>query len=265
MAKIPMEWYPRAHRVSIDPGLYRDGGSMLTAYPWRFVLHTTEGPTIAGAEQTFQSRRMWPHFCADPTKRVLRQYLPFSRAGRTLDNDPGGVETNRGACIQIELVGFADRVNDTWTADACEWLGSELAGLFDAFGIVKRSTVRPWVDATDGFVAREGAPQRMTLDEWAKFDGYCGHSHSPEDDHYDPGHWNTTAFERGLNGTMEDPDMTPDELLDALESKRGQALLVKAVKHAFEATQADGKVADGAAIQGLVNDLRGRQVPPFKK
>ena len=205
-----MDWYPRAHRVNVSPMSYRDGGSMLDA-PWRFVVHTTEGGTIAGAEQTFAVRRMWPHFCADPTTRTLRQYVPLSRAGRTLKNLAGGAETNRLACVQIELVGFADRIGELWTADACEWLGGEFADLFHELGIWPGSTPRAWVDATDGFVARSDAPQRMTAAEWSAFNGVCGHQHVPENDHYDPGRWNVAAFLAPIVPHLEE-DMTPEQL-----------------------------------------------------
>ena len=86
-----------------------DGGSW-TGGGRKGLLHTTEGRTAADAFAAFKNKGSWPHFTASfaGNRFQIWQHIPLNRASRSLGNPAGGVETNRGNVIQIELVGTAD-------------------------------------------------------------------------------------------------------------------------------------------------------------
>lgn len=174
----------------------RDGGAQVDGYPWRLVLHTTEGgesQTTDSAQAGYSARGIWPHFTADIRNGKtwdIVQHGPLSRGATVMDNDAGGAaQTNRAHCIAIELIGQADRARELFSNEGFRWLGTKLAPIFGP-GLVQfhgPPPHRPFVDATDGWVAREDAFQRFTIEEWNTYDGVCGHCHGPEDEHYDPG------------------------------------------------------------------------------
>ena len=198
-----LDWLPDVERV----GWNRDGGSHV-AGPWRLVIHRTEGWDVDASIGTYRQRGVWPHFTADirPGQFRLVQHGPLNVAASAMKNLPGGVETNRRQAIQIEVVGFTDRPfgDENW-----QWLGAQLAPIFAGGEIKAESTTRAWVDASDGFIARPDAPQRMTYLEWDTFNAICGHQHVPENDHYDPGKIDIVGLCQGITGSI---DMTADEL-----------------------------------------------------
>lgn len=209
-----IDWLPDVERVAWN----RDGGSHVGG-PWRFVIHRTEGYGVDQSIATYRSRGVWPHLTADirPGQLRLVQHGPFTVAASAMKNLPGGVETNRRQAIQIEVVGFTDRPfgDEDW-----HWLGTKVAPCFADGQINAASTFRRWVDASDGFVARPDAPQRMTFDEWASFNAICGHQHVPENDHYDPGKIDIAAFIAGIN---QEDDMTPIEVRTIIREELAKA------------------------------------------
>src|SRR5262249_35087519 len=96
-----MPIYPNAVRV---PG--HNAGNYLGG-PWRIVWHTTEGNTAEEAFGWFQKKYSWPHFTVDEDH--VYQHTDTSVAALSLENAPGGVETNLWHAVQIELVSFAAR------------------------------------------------------------------------------------------------------------------------------------------------------------
>lgn len=63
--------------------IYNGGSqwSKILPMPWRGVLHTTEGPTLASAISEFQSTNFWPHFTIDPAG-AIDQHLPLTIGAR---------------------------------------------------------------------------------------------------------------------------------------------------------------------------------------
>ena len=144
------------------------------------VLHTTESPPGSGrgVDNFFQNRLQGgqdyrPHVLFDPSDGFEKRYLYPSDYARALNNESGGVETNRrpGGVFQVEIVGqSADcgEYDDIWYAALQEYLvyWSILLDIDYAF--------------------YEG--RRLSPEEWyAPRYGWFGHRHVPENNHSDPG------------------------------------------------------------------------------
>src|SRR4051794_4041213 len=82
-----------------------DGGSWAnTTSPWRGVLHTTEGSSIASALDTYRKDNFWPHFTVDPVAGRRVQHISMNRADRALGHKTGvRPETNRLRAISTEI------------------------------------------------------------------------------------------------------------------------------------------------------------------
>lgn len=154
--------------------------------PACIVLHTTETNTdprkwVAGFQYP-------SHVLCSYEHDVILQLLDFWASAKALYNAPGGVETNRKPCIQIEINGYADDAG-SWPDAKLKWIGEKvLSPIFDwlntaGFGLDVTQIPAP---GPHGGSASETAVQRMSFDEWNKFHGICGHRHVPENDHYDP-------------------------------------------------------------------------------
>jgi hypothetical protein len=169
------DWYPAANKA--NPG--RDAGTFISTYKKKGVIHKTEGSSVSGAIGAYRSANSWPHFTVG-TAGDVHQHLALSRAGRALQNLSGGVETNRGGAIQIELVGY-----------------SKNASLPSAQELAMKALMR-WIEANAGvqqygprFGGQEQYGQRNPFEfshsYWISFNGWCGHQHVPENSHWDPG------------------------------------------------------------------------------
>lgn len=176
-------WYPAAIRDPIRDGTrVIDGGAFFEGMPFRGVLHTTEGTSYAGAKAAYRTHKSPPHFTGglEAGQFVVRQHIPLDRAGRALENPPGGVETNRARAIQIEVVAFAS--NPHWPIEL-------QVGLRDLMVWIEAQTgIRPWAPPF-GNASSYGtrSATRMAGRDWYRFDGWCGHQHVPENKHWDPG------------------------------------------------------------------------------
>lgn len=179
-------WHPRSVRVTPDPPT--DGGSFVDGYAAREVLHTTEGgPDYRPSRSSYFGHAFWPHATAARVDGIARivQHLPISRAARAMENDAGGVETNRAHAVQLEIGWWADRIGDLpddiaavagdWVTWVAGQIGCRLAG------------PRFYGRDAGWQLTLESAPQRFTADAWRAFDGVCGHQHVPENVHWDPG------------------------------------------------------------------------------
>lgn len=171
---MPAElWYPAAER-----DLHDDAGPMLSG-PYRGVLHTTESsgyPTYKPGTH--------PHFTVwlEAGKAKARQHVPLDHAASALMHPAGTVDTNRHSAVQIEIATYASKVTRT------------PAALLDA----TRKLMR-WVEKQTGihrtaptfkpYPASYGIHNgvRLTDSQWARFNGWCGHQHVPNNDHGDPG------------------------------------------------------------------------------
>lgn len=174
-------WLKGFKRVEAD----RSGGRYVGG-PFKLLIHTTEGSSVAGAIGAYRSHGAWPHFTVDPRTKEKVQHYSMDVAARALKNLPGGVETNNKNVIQVEVVGRAAESRN-WPKSYNEWLAKEVfEPIMKAKGI---STRHPrFYDGQDGFtLATPYARQRMSYNDWNNFNGIVGHQHVPENDHWDPG------------------------------------------------------------------------------
>lgn len=165
------------------PGTYVVNG------PWRLVLHTTEsGPNSTNAViGLFRSRPCsTPHFCINPADRRKIQFIRTEWACAALANAPGGVETNRIPCIQVEIVGWANETHN-WPDEYLQFIGEFIADVIRSGIPLNLDNVPEFLGAMDGTIATSYARQRFSPAKWNSFDGVCGHQHVPENDHWDPG------------------------------------------------------------------------------
>lgn len=200
----------------------------------KVVIHTTESDP--GSWRTIRNlwrgREAWgrglPHFLAEGDRYV--QLLPLDVAAYTLENLPGGVETNRcGPAIQVEIVG---RARNGLTDVDYEALGRWLADLVKA-GVPLNLSQHPRFYGPDaGFtLAQVHARQRMGHDEFHSFAGFCGHQHVPENSHWDPGALDGARVERIARGHLAQvtapalAGMEDDDVYDIITDGRSDSPL----------------------------------------
>lgn len=161
--------------------------------PSLLLLHTCESEATARQNAEYLVRiAAEPHWVFDPRFPLDEaiQLLPYTATGKALRNLPGGVETNRrdvdgdglADVIQVELVGYADRVagyDDAWYRNLREFLGRRCAELGIPY-VFPRRFAESYGDASN---------VRCTLAEWVDpgLVGIVGHCHASENDHWDPG------------------------------------------------------------------------------
>lgn len=170
MAKCPFaEFKP----ISGSSGAY-------TGKPFRIVHHTTEGSSASGAFAAFKKNRSDPHFTVDHARIV--QHIDTAEGGRALANRKGGVQTNRHAAIQIEVVGFAgaDKKKATLkhVARLCRWLEQQ-------HGIPASWAAGPPKTHNKG---KDPGGHKRDPAIWTSTGGHYGHSQVPENIHWDPGY-----------------------------------------------------------------------------
>jgi len=150
----------------------------------KFLIHTTEGSSIAGAVAAYRANNSWPHLTVDARvgrAPTITGHLDLDVAARSLRNMAGGVQTNTDGVIQIEVVGnAANPAGIDWA-----WIGEHVVGpICRTMGIPLHSTVR-WVPYPQSYGIN--AAQRLSPAAWTSFQGVLGHQHAPENDHGDPG------------------------------------------------------------------------------
>jgi hypothetical protein len=195
----------------------------------KVVLHTTESPrgSYAAVRNLWRGPANWgkglPHFLADGARYV--QLLPLNVGAYTLENSPGGADTNRsGPAIQVEICGrAAEGFNDL----EYEALGRWLADLVKA-GVDLDLAQHPTFYGLDaGFtLASYNARQRLSADAYNAFNGFLGHQHVPENAHWDPGKLDAARVERlarkhlGAGGNSAPIPEPPDEEDDDMKAPR---------------------------------------------
>jgi hypothetical protein len=176
-----MSFYPNA-----DKSVKGNSAGSYTGGPFKGVLHTTEGTSGPGALAAFTANNSWPHFMVDYAGKVW-QFFDTNVAARALMNLAGGVQTNTDSAIQIEVVGFASQPNNhpQVQMDALRALMRWIEGA---------TGVKP-VGPGRAFATAYGQNNlRFTNAQWDSFNGWCGHCHVPENDHWDPGAINLDAL-----------------------------------------------------------------------
>ena len=176
-------WWSEATKLEFA---YQNGGTY-TGGPFRGVIHTTEYKWYKPSKTNYYDKFDPPHFTMVMEKGgvAFYQHFPITVAARALENRRGGVETNRRSAIQIEIAWTAADIDNLPDAmverlwDWMRWVETETG--------VNSASYRKF----RGIEARglDGVG-RMTNDEWNDFDGWCGHQHVPENEHWDPGKLN---------------------------------------------------------------------------
>lgn len=213
-------WDPKAERVTLGFSL----GSFDQADDPIGLIHTTEGVSVAAAENAYRDGGYGPHvtFGPDPNRSktaTRHQHFPFTSRATTLSDDPGGIRPNRsGPVYQVEVVGFCDpaKKSSPWYIHNWpDWYRDQLAELMwdweHNLHIPRRSIVT-W-RAYPGSYGR-GASQRLSGAAFANYSGWLGHEHAPENSHGDPGDLNVAdlfARMRKFDPPPED-HVTPQEI-----------------------------------------------------
>lgn len=166
----------------VDLGL--DGKPFEYTHNPKGLLHSTEGTSLAGAEQAM---RNYPsHLGYDYRTRDKRQYISLDRAAYSAmdesDNDP---------IYQVELVGFAATMRDLPDWALRNIAEDVIRPLQDAVGIPDIVIPSGFKDGRDGIVPYISTPQspiRISYAQLRAFSGWLGHQHLPSpDSHWDPG------------------------------------------------------------------------------
>lgn len=182
--------------IKIDTTTQRYRGSAQPE-PDVLLFHTTEGmgwPGYAGGGQA-------PHDTvrAIPGKGIeVRRHYEYGHFSKALANTSLPGETNRRGVIQVELIGTCDpkyKGNKNWyywpEADdvVLQALADYYRPIMKTYGI---PLVAPTFKAYPSSYGNNGV--RMTPKQFATWSGVCGHQHSPENDHGDPGNFPITKF-----------------------------------------------------------------------
>lgn len=155
-------------------------GPRFLPLPWRGVLHTTEGVTVEDAVSSFRSTNFWPHFTIDPKTLRIAQHLPLNIGARSLSDH--ATPENAARCIQIEIVGKAAETPN-WPPEHLAFVRDVMRQIEDLVPIAHRSG-RRFLDASG---VNSTSANRMSVNEWKAFSGWCGHQHVPGETHWDPG------------------------------------------------------------------------------
>ncbi|MER6115583.1 hemopexin repeat-containing protein [Streptomyces sp. NPDC001743] len=168
-------WLPNAERMPATKA-----GPKYLPLPWRGVLHTTEGPTIDGALQTFRATNFWPTLTIEPNTFRVVQHYSLNAGARALSD--GATPENAARCVQIEIVGFAAQT-PTWAPEKLAFI-REVVRDIESLVPIPRASGRMFLDAA-GVSSHPG--NRMSVADWKGFSGWCGHQHVPGESHWDPG------------------------------------------------------------------------------
>ena len=249
----------------------------------KIVLHTTEGSSWPG----YGGGGSAPHFTVKPgkaTKSNIRQHIDTAFSAKALVNRSGGVETNNGGVVQIEFIGSCDRAYARkhglfFTEDADD---DDLAGLARVLAWIHKEHDVPLVidgdlDWPTTNAAYRTAPQRLSYKEWNDYRGVLGHTHVPENDHWDPGAFPVARLLRlaggasipigGGAGVPQSSTSKPDPARPWATSPRVQGMStaeVREIQHVLLGFDldlgkwgADGSYGDatGAAVKQLQTEL----------
>jgi hypothetical protein len=162
-------WLPDIEKIN---GM---NGPKFVSFPWRGLLHTTEGNTADDAISSYRNTNFWPHFTIEPNTSRIIQHLPLNIGARALNHNAGEIETNAAHCIQIEIVGRA-KESPSWSPEILAFI-RDLMRQIESLVPIPRQSGLLFLDHN----------HKMSNDEWRAFSGWCGHQHVPQNDHWDPG------------------------------------------------------------------------------
>ena len=178
---MPNGIYPGGTSI---PFLSAPSPSYDPTYKLKGVLHTTESVDYDPSQYSYYGHNNPPHFTVAKKGQGAKVYQHFSvnNGSRALANEPGGVETNRGGAVQIEIAWRAANIANLPQPMKDE-LRKLIAWISSTMGIQKTSPT--FYGSSEGYGS--GAASRMSFAEWKAFNGWCGHQHVPENVHWDPG------------------------------------------------------------------------------
>ena len=115
MAEIQKRWLERVGGVDVEriENVKRSRTTADLSKPPKGDLHTTEGD-FEGSLSVFRNNTGTPTFMAgrDGAGRLrCAQFMPIGEMCLTLQNEPGGIETNRWCRVQIECLGFSRKTD----------------------------------------------------------------------------------------------------------------------------------------------------------
>lgn len=222
---MPVQWlggFTRRYVTNRVPPRRRQLGRPHNRTVDKIVLHTTEGPTAAGAFAAYDKRAglfsggVHPHVTVDPFRRERYQHVPLTAASYSLKRgDADGV-------IQVEIVGWADH---DWTTSHLDWLGTHVLGpILEAVPTIPAVAPAPFLGAAAGMLALPWPRGRARLSpsQWATVAGVLGHQHAPYDDHWDPGGIDIDRILTAVRHTGSHPDLgdTPMDQVNDTEKRR---------------------------------------------
>lgn len=228
MARSP--FYPPASRTAQWFADDYPGDSWGDADLEKCVWHTTETTGWPG----YGGGKSAPTFTVRMVDGRLqwRQHFPVTMSARALQNDAGGVQTNRDRLVQVEQIGTCDPVavarweragmrrdRDflvSWDlpAVAVEGFGHFAAWLAGQWR-VPLLAVPTWKPYPSSYGDRNGV--RLAGATFDSFRGHLGHQHVPENDHGDPGPWPAAAVMAAARRILNPapPPREDDEMQDA--------------------------------------------------
>ena len=185
-------WMPGADRSAEAPA---DGGSILGGKP-KILWHDTETSSLPS-----YSSGSHPHFTVDPKSGRIWQHIPCNRAARALRNPDGGCQTNRWNVIQVEIIGWVNKIP-----------------YHSALGQVAAWAAAQWqvpavcdVDLLVYDDSYGNTTARLSCNEWDRYSGHLFHMSAPENDHGDPG--KPFPIDQILAAAGGEDDVTPEEAL----------------------------------------------------
>ena len=221
------------------------------------LLHTTEGMSWPG----YNGGGTAPHDTvkAIPGKGIeVRRHYPYDQFSKSLENDAGGVETNKRGVIQVELRGTCDpkhRNDPAWYfwPDADDAVLEALADYYRPIMAKYSIPVRAMAEFVAYPKSYGATPTRLTFAEWMNGSGICGHQHAPENAHGDPGAFpiarflqflKSAAAPAGSGGTTPKPPTLPTPKPTTalvVDGKLGPATIKRWQK--VMGTEADGVIS----------------------
>ncbi|HEX7349579.1 peptidoglycan-binding domain-containing protein [Brachybacterium sp.] len=243
----------------------------------KIVLHTTEGSSWPG----YNGGGSAPHFTVH-RDGTIRQHINTDYSAKALVNRSGGVETNNGGVVQIEFIGSCDRswarkhglfFTENATDRDLAGLARVLAWISKTHGVPLTATGLRWPTSNAAYAT---APQRFSYAEWNRYRGICGHTHVPENDHWDPGAFPVARLLRLAGGAsipigggagVPQPSVKPDPKRPWITSPRVKGMSkaeVREIQHVLAGFDLDlGKYgvdgsygdATGTAVQTLQREL----------
>lgn len=178
---MPNAWMPgaRVMAASVDGGAMEGG-------PKKVVWHTVEASysvSAASMANYLNGARNSVHLCWNPVTGEIVQMIPANRAGRGLENRSGGVQTNRGGSVVIQIEVVAQAKNP-FTDTVCKNL-DKIMDWLRSWGIPD-----VWPAGNPGGSEMYGPNPQRTTSNWSK-SGHFTHSQVPENSHWDAGRINT--------------------------------------------------------------------------